>query len=161
MLEKGKKAIYLAGLDVFAPDAKDRGKKMQELCTKMGYTGLYPLDNEADTAAEIFAGNCALIDCADAVIANLNPFRGAEPDSGTCFEVGYACAKGKRVYGYISYARLRLEKQGEFDKNGFAVENFGLPVHLMLASCAKIVVGDFVKELETFVVVEKECETNV
>ena len=161
MCEIGKKAIYLAGFDVFAPDAKERGKKMQELCAKMGYTGLYPLDNEADTAAEIFAGNCALIDCADAVIANLNPFRGAEPDSGTCFEVGYACAKGKRVYGYISDARTQREKQGEFDKDGFAVENFGLPVNLMLAYGAKIVVGDFEKALEVFAVDEKGRKENV
>lgn len=35
MFEIGKKAIYLAGFDVFAPDAKERGKKMQELCTKV------------------------------------------------------------------------------------------------------------------------------
>ncbi len=161
MFENGKKAIYLAGFDVFAPDAKERGKKMRELCTKMGYTGLYPLDNEADTAAEIFAGNCALIDCADTVIANLNPFRGAEPDSGTCFEVGYACAKGKRVYGYISDVRTQQEKLGECDKNGFTIENFGLPVNLMLAYGAKIVVGDFVKALEAFSVDEKECEKNV
>ena len=61
MFEKGRKAIYLAGFDVFAPDAKERGKKMQELCTKMGYTGLYPLDNEADTAAEIFATTISVI----------------------------------------------------------------------------------------------------
>ena len=96
------KKIYLAGFDVFAPDARQRGAQMKMLCAGRGCIGLYPLDNEAACAADIFAGNCGLIDQADAVIANLNPFRGQEPDSGTCFEVGYAFAKwqaGVRLCG--------------------------------------------------------------
>ena len=35
--------------------------------------------------------NQELITEADCVLANLNPFRGAEPDSGTCVEVGGGC----------------------------------------------------------------------
>ena len=81
------------------------------------------------------------------MIANLNPFRGDEPDSGTCFEAGYAFAKGKTVYGYVSDARTLREKLGEADENGFSVENFGLPLNLMLSCAAKIVEGDFAKAL--------------
>ena len=84
------KKIYLAGFDVFAPDAVQRGAKMKMMCAEKGFVGLYPFDNEADAAQEIFAGNCGLIDGADIVIANLNPFRGAEPDSGT------SCVKTSR-----------------------------------------------------------------
>ncbi len=73
---------------------------MKMMCAEKGFVGCYPFDNEADNTPDIFAGNCKLIDEADIVIANLNPFRGKEPDSGTCFEVGYAYAKGKTVYGY-------------------------------------------------------------
>ena len=105
------KKVYLAGFDVFAPDAKQRGVKMKMLCAGRGLIGLYPLDHEADGAEAIFRGNCGLIDQADAVIANLNAFRGREPDSGTCFEVGYAFAKGKKVYGYVSDARTMREKR--------------------------------------------------
>ena len=140
-------SIYLAGFDVFAPDAVQRGAKMKLMCAEKGFAGLYPLDNEADGAAAIFAGNCALIDRADAVIANLNSFRGAEPDSGTCFEVGYAHAKGKPVYGYLSDGRTMREKWGAADENGFAVEDFGLPVNLMLACAARIVQGGFAEAL--------------
>ena len=109
------KKIYLAGFDVFAPDARQRGAKMKMMCAEKGFAGLYPFDNEADNAQDIFAGNCGLIDQADIVIANLNPFRGAEPDSGTCFEVGYAHAKGKQIYGYVSDGRAMREKIGEKD----------------------------------------------
>ena len=136
------KKIYLAGFDVFAPDAKQRGAKMKMMCAERGLIGLYPFDNEADNAPDIFAGNCSLIDQADAVIANLNPFRGS-----TCFEVGYAFAKGKTVYGYVSDARTLREKLGEQDKDGFSVEDFGLPLNLMLSCAAKIVEGDFAKAL--------------
>lgn len=142
------KKIYLAGFDVFAPDAKQRGAKMKMLCAGKGFIGLYPLDNEADDAKTIFAGNCALIDQSDIVIANLNSFRGAEPDSGTCFEVGYAFAHEKMVYGYLSDARTLREKLGEKDDNGFAVENFGLPLNLMLCAAAKIIEGDFTAALD-------------
>lgn len=141
------KKVYLAGFDVFAPDAKQRGVKMKMLCAGRGLIGLYPLDNEADGAEAIFRGNCGLIDQADAVIANLNAFRGREPDSGTCFEVGYAFAKGKKVYGYVSDARTMREKLGGADENGFSVEDFGLPLNLMLSCAAKIVEGDFAAAL--------------
>ncbi len=136
-------SIYLAGFDVFAPDAVQRGRQMKQLCAAQGLVGLYPLDNEAVDAQAIFQGNCALIDEADWVIANVNPFRGAEPDSGTCFEVGYAFAKGKKIILYLDDGRTMRQKLGDADENGFAVEDFGLPVNLMLA-CASIVVdGDF------------------
>ena len=141
------KKIYLAGFDVFAPDAVQRGARMKMMCAEKGFIGLYPFDNEADTAQAIFAGNCGLIDSADIVIANLNAFRGAEPDSGTCFEVGYAFAKGKTVYGYVSDARSLREKQGAQDENGFSVEDFGLPLNLMLSCSARIVEGDFAAAL--------------
>lgn len=141
------KRIYLAGFEVFAPDAVQRGAKMKMMCAERGFVGLYPFDNEADTAADIFTGNCKLIDQADIVIANLNPFRGDEPDSGTCFEVGYAFAKGKTVYGYVSDGRTMQERLGTIDKNGFAIENFGHPINLMLACAATIVEGDFAAAL--------------
>lgn len=131
------KKIYLAGFDVFAPDAVKRGVRMKLQCAQQGLIGLYPLDNEGSDAAAIFAGNCALLDSADAVLANINPFRGHEPDSGTCFEIGYAYAKGKRVFAYLDDARTMREKLGAADENGFTVEDFGLPVNLMLACAAQ------------------------
>ena len=75
------------------------------------------------------------------------PETAAEPDSGTCFEVGYAFAKGKTVYGYVSDARSLREKQGERDENDFSVEDFGLPLNLMLSCSARIVEGDFAAAL--------------
>lgn len=133
------KKIYLAGWEVFRPDAVETGKKLKELCTKYGFIGLYPLDNECETAEDIYKGNIALINEADYIIANVNTFRGYEPDSGTCFEIGYATALGKKVVAYTSETRPMTEWVN--DENGYTVENFGFPVNLMIAISADVVAG--------------------
>ncbi|MGV8248427.1 nucleoside 2-deoxyribosyltransferase, partial [Pseudomonas aeruginosa] len=102
-------AIYLAGPDVFRPDAEAHGETLKALCAEFGFVGLYPLDHAlpadirepAAQAAWIYRANIGLIERADCVLANLEPFRGSEPDSGTAFEVGYALALGKPVYAYL------------------------------------------------------------
>lgn len=74
--------LYLAGPDVFRPQPVAHGEALKQLCAEFGFTGLYPLDNaiapQANgpaTAAEIYRQNIALIDSADAVIANVADFR--------------------------------------------------------------------------------------
>ena len=154
--------IYLAGFDVFRPDAVAYGESLKQACADHGFTGLYPLDNTLDrgvhgrAAAELVChANLDLIRQADCVMANLNHFRGHEPDSGTAFELGFATALGKDTWGYTSqYADLvqqvaldngdaviAMPVERYYDRNGFEVENFGLNVNLMLACTAHIVVG--------------------
>jgi len=58
--------IYLAGPDVFLPDAVEIGRRKAEICARHGLTGLYPLDNAIDLSARdasltIFGGNEATI----------------------------------------------------------------------------------------------------
>ncbi|MBP7493781.1 MAG: nucleoside 2-deoxyribosyltransferase, partial [Rhodoferax sp.] len=68
--------VYLAGPDVFYPDAMQRGQHMVALCHALGLTGLYPLNAPvlSDTGPRslaIYEANRRLIDSADAVVANL------------------------------------------------------------------------------------------
>lgn len=102
--------IYIAGPDVFRPDALTWAEEARALLSRSGHEALTPLDNEETTAEGIFRANLELISRADAVVANLNPFRGAEPDSGTCFEVGCGIALGKRVIGYLKDTRTQVDK---------------------------------------------------
>lgn len=133
------KRVYLAGWDVFRPDAKEYGERLKVLCSEYGFEGLYPLDNEFSDPKDIYRGNIDLIKKADFIIANVNPFRGFEPDSGTAFEIGYGAALNKTVIAYTS--RQTPMKEWVKDENGFSVEDFGFPVNLMLAFGARIVVG--------------------
>ena len=147
--------IYLAGPDAFRPNALQWAESARALLAEHGHRALIPLDNEETTAEGIFTANLALISEADVVIANLNPFRGQEPDSGTAFEVGCAIALGKRVIAYMSDTRTQLEKLAEhyggalarkdgrvIDPNGMAIEDFGLSLNLMLAVPCEIVEGN-------------------
>lgn len=142
--------IYLAGPDVFRPDAEAWAAQARELCRQHGFEALTPLDHGESEPAKILEGNLELIRKAQIVVANLNPFRGIEPDSGTAFELGYALAQGKKLWGYLDareplVARVRraggLAANATRDRDGMAVEDFGLPLNLMLALSAQLVEG--------------------
>ena len=142
------KKIYLAGPDVFLPDAKAHGERLKALCARYGFEGLFPLDNELShpdplvLAGMIRDANIAMIRRCDGVIANLSPFRGPEPDSGTVWEVGFARGLGKPVIAYSRDRRtlkartidqLGLAGDASTDREGLALENFGLSHNLMFA----------------------------
>ena len=152
--------VYIAGPDVFRPDATQWAEAARALCRQAGHEALIPLDGVETTAAGIFHANIGQIRAADAVLANLNPFRGCEPDSGTCVEVGFALALGKPVIGYLEMwetTTQRVEReQGRplevldgrpIDHDGLYVEDFGLPLNLMLAVPVRIVVGGLAEAL--------------
>ena len=112
------------------------------------------------TAQDIFQANVKLIHEADIVIANLNAFRGKEADSGTIWECGYAYALGKEVYGYMqkrtTYLQTFQENEikenttyGKTDLNDRIIENFELPINLMIGcSVTEIIEGGFEEALQ-------------
>ena len=140
--------VYLAGPDVFLPDAADIGRRKVALCAQHGLIGLYPLENAIDRAAsdaslQIFRGNEAMMIEADAIIANLTPFRGPGADAGTVYELGYMAGRGKLCLGYSNDPSSYADRVGEFirviscdgrlvDASGLTVENFGLTDNLMM-----------------------------
>lgn len=156
------KKIYLAGPDVFFPDIAERAKTHKQLCLDMGFEPLHPVDQPVLQAPEIYHGNIDMLRQADAVAANLNNFRGTEVDSGTAFEVGYAIALNKPVVGYIeknttvrAHVAAALgpliydEALGVWrDTNNDLVEDFGLPVNLMLAVPCTLVTGELADALQ-------------
>lgn len=156
--------LYLAGPDVFRPDAADHGRNLVALCASYGFDAVFPLSGTLPALApqalarHIYEKNIAHIAACDAVVANLDFFRGAEPDSGTCFEVGYATALGKAVVGYVpeggTFAqRIRQRHphvvgEGLKDARGWELEEFGLPLNLMLGVPCSVVVGGVREALE-------------
>ena len=147
------KSIYLAGPDVFYPGADQLAEEHKLLCRKHGFDPLHPIDQPTLKSRQIYETNIELLRRADAVVANLNPFRGAEVDSGTAFEVGFAVARGIPVVGYLASKETLVERverlfgplvtlQGVCrDAAGNLVENFGHQVNLMLAESCSVVVG--------------------
>ena len=143
--------FYLAGPDVFAPDAAARGTGLRALCTAAGADGLFPIDNDGVNVVHdpnaIRDANMAMIRRCDAVIANMTPFRGPSMDPGTAYEMGAASALGKLVVGYTADARSLVERVSAAmavsrgpdgvlrDDGGMAVEEFAMPLadNLMMA----------------------------
>lgn len=123
------------------------------LCRKHGFEPLHPIDQPTLTSKHIFETNIEMLRRANAVVANLNPFRGAEVDSCMAFEVGFAVALEIQVVGYIAssdYLKNRVgclfrqlaECDGIWrDRDGNLVENLDHQVNLMLSESCLIVVG--------------------
>ncbi|GAB3244179.1 nucleoside 2-deoxyribosyltransferase [Kineosporia babensis] len=159
-----KKHLYLAGFEVFAPDGEQRAARMREIVREHGLEPISPLDggkdlsglSGPDLAMAIFRINVEMIERADAVVANLNPFRGPDPDAGTSWEMGYGHGRGKVTYGYTEGPATAIERTEQqwppitrredgsaVDRDGMTVENFGQPFNLMLACCGTVVLGSF------------------
>ena len=140
--------IYLAGPDVFLPDPAARAADLRRICRDQGLVPVWPLDLLPDEPAawallreptRIGRRNEAHIRRSDAVLANLTPFRGPGADPGTAYEVGYARALGKPVFGYATTqtpyaARVRAMPgtTANHDADGLLIEDFGLFENLML-----------------------------
>lgn len=95
--------VYLAGPDVFRPNAAEHFVVLRAVCDTLGLEALSPFDETITPSTSphaIYQANMALLRSADGVAANLAPFRGEEPDSGTVFEVGVAAALGVPVVAY-------------------------------------------------------------
>ena len=153
--------VYIAGPDVFEPHPVAVGERMKSITRRYGFEPLFPFDNaippgDPNPSLTIFRANAAMVQSADIVVANLNPFRGVEPDSGTVWEVGYALGIRKRVIGYVGSAETMvcrvLAREGRtipmagpyMDETGWFIEDFGHPLNLMLIhSIEHLVVGGF------------------
>ncbi|HYF23364.1 MAG TPA: nucleoside 2-deoxyribosyltransferase [Caulobacteraceae bacterium] len=148
-------SLYLSGPDRWFPGAQVHARRQRDLCAAAGFVGVTAFDglltetepSEA-MAREIYADRVGRLRACDAVIANLTPWRGPGCDPGTAFEVGFASALGKPVFGYLNVAdedeadhreRVELMIGAQPDDDGVwrdiygcEVEDFALPESLML-----------------------------
>jgi nucleoside 2-deoxyribosyltransferase len=146
--------VYLAGPDVFLPDALAMAERKRAICAEHGLTGIFPVDAHPEHPEGtdvplwlwIYRRNEAHMRGAGAIIANLTPFRGPSADVGTVYELGFMRALGRKVLGYSNAGANLLPRtlgflgpaaqcdaQGRWrDAAGMAVEDFGLADNLMI-----------------------------
>lgn len=167
--------VYLAGPEVFLPNATEHAEKQRQLCYKYNFTPLHPMDNTIDldnkdyeTALRIYKADVSQIRECDIVVANCNPFRSTcVMDDGTAYELGFGNALGKVSYGYITKMESLTDRtirdyRTEFDvasnlhidKEGYAVTDaFDTSINLMMqcgmtASSGRLIEGDFEDSLK-------------
>ena len=147
--------VYLSGPEPWTPGAVDLMAGQRRLCEAAGVEALFagdtPLverDGSEAMARELYAAALASLRRADAVIANLTPWRGPSAHPSVTFEAGFASALGKPVFAYMNVldeddaeyaARVEsligavLGEDGVLrDVDETAIEDFGLPETVML-----------------------------
>lgn len=139
---------YLAGPDVFLPNAQAHARAKVAICARHGIEGCPPLNEDLDSLARlppedawraIYMKDIQMMEAADLVIANLTPFRGASADAGTLVEIGWFLGRGRPVFGYSNSAApfaARSASQAAAVADplpGLTVEGFGLADNLMIA----------------------------
>jgi nucleoside 2-deoxyribosyltransferase len=132
-----KPRVYLAGPDVFYPDAKERGENLKKICSKLDLEGVYPIDSElnldklspVEKGIAIYNANIGLIRSCVAVVANMNPFRGCSMDVGTAFEMGFGSALRLIVVGYSSNQKYYKDR---VTPDGLLIEDFDMIDNLMV-----------------------------
>lgn len=138
---------YLAGPDVFLPNAVQHAARKVAICARYGIRGQPPLNEDIASLASmtepqagiaIFTKDVEMMEAADIIIANLTPFRGTSADSGTLIEVGWFLGRGRPIFGYSNTAvPFQQRSQDYLARNpdplaGVTVEGFGLPDNLMI-----------------------------
>lgn len=137
--------LYLAGPDVFLPQAGVQAEAKLRLCAAAGLRGISPFNPVLGTnrpADElwraIYEDDLRMMRESDAILANLTPFRGASADAGTLVELGWFLGQGKPVFGYSNSAtpfaarsRAQAGLAGE-PLPGLAIEDFGRADNLMI-----------------------------
>ncbi len=141
--------IYLAGPEVFLPNALEQGAEKVAICAKYGLQGVFPLDTApgmppATDHRSIYQICLYHLHHCDAMIANVSPYRGVFGDTGTLFEVGYYAAQSKPIMGYTGVLgtikdRLMKTHTTYHDAMGrlrtydhLEVEDFGCSDNLMI-----------------------------
>jgi nucleoside 2-deoxyribosyltransferase len=151
--------VYLAGPDVFFPEARNIARKRKDFLAGLEMEGVFPLDSQDEeesfstNAFAIFKTNRGLIDSCQAVLANVTPFRGPSADVGTVWEIGYACGQGKPVVAYTEDLSIYQDKvfrggwsgaPGETkDKDGNEIEDFGGIDNLMVTQSVIAICATF------------------
>jgi nucleoside 2-deoxyribosyltransferase len=157
--------LYIAGPECFYARGYDLWWAQRKLAEYYGFSVVLPTDTRLKldnpdlrlNAKEIFDDLKVLVTRTTAIIADLEFFRGCEPDGGTVFEIGMIYAKHGRCYGYTRDMRPMVHKnQGARLRDGVAVDQEGwehpygeLPFCPSLIGSTKIVEGGFEDCLQT------------
>ncbi len=143
MTGRARPRAYLAGPDVFLPNAAEVGLAKRRICEAHGIDGAYPGDGDYRRMAGLApreAGVAAfdvcieMIDSCDLGFVNMTPFRGPSMDVGTAVEMGYMYARGLPVFGYSGASSAYADR---IVPDGLFVEPFDLCEILMAPGTVK------------------------
>lgn len=145
--------VYLAGPDVFHPEALTIGQQKKDICAGLGLTGVFPFDeavpplgrSPAEHGIAISEKDFRLARSCAAALVNLTPFHGPSMDVGTAVELGFMVALGHRLMGYSNDPHPFGDRVAATygatpgaggsrptTPDGYSIEPFGLTDNLMV-----------------------------
>ncbi|HXW29753.1 MAG TPA: nucleoside 2-deoxyribosyltransferase [Xanthobacteraceae bacterium] len=127
--------IYLAG-PLFSTAERDFNARLAQRLRDLGHEIWLPQESEQATMtpAQIFKEDVAGIDWAEIVVANMD---GPDPDSGTCWECGYAYGK-KPVVVFRTDFRVGYEVRPVSAATAPGTPDEQAPYNLMLTESATL-----------------------
>lgn len=154
---------YLAGYECFYPNDKEIGESMVRLCRRNGFAADYPTSpidglREVDFADLMnpLVGIGASFDhvqykvlLSDITIANMNPYHGLLPDSGTVFELGMAAGLGQLCVCFYHERKDVLREQMPknhgwlIDARQYDPDAYAQRLHKLFGADTAYVRGDF------------------
>lgn len=169
----GKEAIYIAGPECFYKYGFDMLASMRARAEALGFSVTLPNNDPLDMENEdlqkradsIFDNLKKIMLDTTAIVADLEAYRGSEPDSGTVYELGMAYAKGAKCYGYTRDKRsFHTKNLKTIVKDGKVIDELGncemygkLPFSPCIVGSTKIVEGDFDDCLKQMIIDAEEA----
>lgn len=151
--------IYIAGPECFYENGSLVLNAMRRRAESLGFGVTLPNDHPLDMANPVLKKQADSIfqdlkrdmNESTAIIADLESYRGSEPDSGTIYEIGMAYARGIRCYGYtrdkraLSWKdqRYTLKDRAVYDEHGRPAPYKELPFSVCVVDSTKIIERDF------------------
>ena len=152
--------VYVAGAWPFENNWLEIADRIRALCIENNLEPIFLAPDEGNrptftnpwsTKSYIFHHHDQQLQASNVIIANLNPFKGYEPDCGTAWECGAAYMYGHKMYGYMDSLAPLIHKipnvVGEdgrhYDMYGSVVDDFDYPADLRFGSSMKLFEGKF------------------
>ena len=160
-----KESLYIAGPECFYNRGYSLWYSQKQLAEYYGFNVALPtstnykLDSKdlRENAQEIFRDLIDQVEKTTTIIADLEFFRGCEPDSGTIFEIGWIYSKGGKCYGYtrdirnmvVKNQKAKLKDNKVVDGGEKLHPYYNLPFCPSLCASTKLVEGNFESCLKT------------
>ena len=157
--------IYVAGPICFFPRGGEIWQSRRREAQYYGFTVTLPNDNKRPPAqskehgAYLTLKNCRdSINLSTGIIADLENFRGSEPDGGTVYEIGmayghdckcYAFTRDKRPMG-VKYNSGTYTDGGILDFKGRKLPHIELPFGVCVLGACKVIEGTFSDALHAY-----------
>ena len=153
--------LYITGPQKYFPNGLAELKMYKAVAEYYGFEVVNDFSYVEKGLEEYEPIDRTFLDDCDIVIADVNPFRGGEPESSTIFDLGIAFSKKKRIYTHVHDMRDVIHKypNAHYDEAGRTIDQHGLryldgytPGNLMYMIPGKMIEGGFMECIRALMV---------